>query len=347
VDAASGSARCDAKYDPIGNRDREVRYLHHVSVHMQRLTRLVKAFQGDIFGDALTSCPALFDPPKNEPLLPCAVFRCRLSPDHMLLFLAVLRVDYTVQRLEHGSYALLLPDGSALPTELHITVMARREWGLSSSDFDIDMLAMDAYRVYVRPAAQAHLVNISDAFSHLMDRLRTKRFCLVEASRTLTQNQRAMRRAYLMVCSGWSMDDRVLGKGAWTFCKYGELQQKRAAVPCSTCPLCREELGAADIVVQLGCGHLFHYACPMPIASSSTSSSTSTSSIDNTTNSNGSSNSNSDATPAEPRTDAGQPIWYSHHFAALGRNREKHSMGLSCWLDTPNGNTCPYCRTVM
>lgn len=289
--------------------------------HAQRLMRLVKAFQGDVYGDALCCSPALFSESPSRTAEPsCAVFRCRLSPDNVLLFLAVVRIDYVVQRLDSGGYAMQLLDGAPLPFELQITVMSRREWGLVGSDFDIDMLAMDAYRVYVRPSASARLPHVPDAFAFLMSRLRERRFCLSDSGRTLVQNQRAMRRAYAMVLAGWRMDSRVLGDNGWVM---GPVSAEAVADGSLNCCLCREDIAGGDVVVRLGCGHVFHYACPSGPSTSSDSSTSSTSSL---------------------HVFAGEDASKPPIGAA---EKPKSALGLGCWLDTPNGNTCPYCRSLV
>jgi hypothetical protein len=275
---------------------------------LERLARLVKAFQGDVYGDALWCCPALMANPSHSWLPPeTGVFRCRLSPDSVLMFLAVLRVDYAVIRQENasGAYSLYLPSGQRLPMDLQITIMSRREWGLTGADFDIDMLAMDAHRVYVRPCAQQRLPHLSDPFSYLLGRLKSRVFCLTDGGRTLQQNQRAMARAYAMVRNGgWRMDDSVLGDKGWVIARAQDVAHSRlqfrghfSVDECRelpTCALCRESIRVDDVVAHLTCGHAFHYVC--------------------------------------------QPAAVAHAHA---------QSGLSGWLDTDTGSTCPCCRAVI
>lgn len=371
---------------------------------LHRLARLVKAFQGDVFGDALWCCPALvggmqdrdvptgptspipsytqgsgftsyptapsatghrrgqgptyqpgqaqnsfiLPPPIMEPC-DTGVFRCRLSPDAVLLFLSVLRVDYAVKRNEStGAYALYCLDGCTtvrkLPMELNITIMPRREWTLTGADFDIDMLAMDSHRVYTRPCAQQRMQHVSDPFSYLLARLRRRTFCLSEPSRSLHHNQRAMARAFVMVAGGgWCMDDALAGDRAWVICA-------------------AKDAGVARLQFR---GYYSVSSSPGD-ASDAASSSSSSSTHSSSTNSSGTSSSGTSSTnPANQANQAnpGNPyptcalcretVRPDDIIVHLGCGHAFHYMcqpnvgGLSKWIETDNGNTCPCCRSVI
>lgn len=279
--------------------------------HIERLIRLVKSFQGDVYGDALRHCSSLFGETSaavpvhlRSPPIAANAIRCRISPEYVMLFLSVLRVDYSVQRQDDGSYSLFASGFGLLPLTLHITIMSRREWGLTAADFDIDMLAMDALRVYVRNGATLRLCHAQDVFDYLMTRLRRGRFCLTDAGRTLLHNQRAMKRAYALVHAGWVMDDVVLGcKRGWALTRLPE-----ATAACMTeeermCALCHECFKPDEIVSKLSCGHVFHYVCGTTSA------------------------------PCGAETGNCESV-------------KTHS-GLFTWLEHSCANTCPYCRAVI
>ena len=260
---------------------------------LQRIIRLIYAFHGDIFGEVLlqtaafTSYQSCVD--GRKPL--CAPrdtheddvhVRCRISPEQSILFLSILRVDYVVERVDAtGSYRISSqPSASASASSaesrrcvnLHLCLSSRRDWCLSASDFDVDMLAMDTHRLYVRSGApsrlpQANAWAASDPFSYLLSRLRARRFSLVDAGRTLLINQRAMRRAHVLLKNGWIMDDAMLGDRGWLMSAYSRVGEHRKYVPPGeqqhdTCALCLDAFKDDDLVVHLCCGHTFHYTCP-------------------------------------------------------------------------------------
>jgi hypothetical protein len=336
---------------------------------MSRLMQLVKAFHGDVFGNILVRSPFFVtevaaaahefdDDDKNIKASrrgpPPELFRCRIAPEQVMQFLSVLRIDYDLVRMDNNSAGTYMVkqkrtvDDCSILLELQITVLPRREWFLNSTDFDVDMVAMDSFRLYVRPSAQTRLnPPTDDVLGHLMQRLRDRKFCLTDGGRTIEQNQRAMRRAYNMVSfGGWSMDDRVLGRNGWVMTRWSDCERhlrasdkagsgggysssnrRRLFGGLSTesskvmCPLCHEPFSAADVVVHLCCGHAFHFKC-------------------------GSSSSTSTLMQQSASSTGNDVVVTCDDNRACGDSRGEEG-GLSAWLNTAGGNTCPYCRNVI
>ena len=298
------------------------------TAHVRRIMQLVKVFHGDVYGEALLACPFWSGGTSAE------VLRCRLGPEAILQFIAVLRIDYDICRLDNGSYLIRCPmenlpspasgsssEASSVRIEMQVTAMPWREWCLTAADFDIDMLAMDSSRIYARPVAHTRLqARVPDAFVYLMQRLQSRRFCLTDAGRTLLQNRRALRRARSMLAAGWEMDDFVLGANSWILAQHRRLAAARS-VPLASfdapCPLCYEAFKPDDVVVHLSCGHCVHHACTADDAGSE----------------------DVDKLPRISRN-------HGSVKETCADNRPQEC-GLAAWIETPNGNTCPYCRAVI
>lgn len=243
-----------------------------------------------------------------------------------MLFLSIMRVDYVVQRVEQtGSYNLSLHDSSSSPStgddvfaDLYMTISPRRDWCLNGCDFDIYLLAMDTQRMYVRAGAQARLPSYSrlactDPFMYLMHRMMTRTFTLIDGGRTLLNNQRAMSRAHQLVKEGWIMDDAVLGWNGWLFTTFRDLHVNRRVPKAAlndTCPLCLEAFAPDDVIVNLCCGHTFHYTCS--------------------------------PSPAQSEEGRGLKAWLNGVQQNVSHSEDP------LMTDSPSGhNTCPYCRAII
>ena len=374
--------------------------------HSERLVKLIKAFHGDVFGESLAmllvskkqETSAHTTTSHDERWNNNSKLRCRVSPEHIRLFLAVLRIDYMVHQNESQTCScyVVRPKHPQQPQqqqfgviELHIVVMNRRDWYLSFAELDVDMIANDMHRLYVRTGAPARLANLPEAvcdpLTYIIGRLQHKQFALLDSGRTIGNNLRIMDRAYRLVQEeGWTMDDTIIGCRGWLVCRFFEVHTHRPWVRANgdTCSLCLEIFKDEDIVVNLCCGHTFHYLCPPSTSTISTPTSTpddnrnhnnNNNDNDNNNNDNDNNNNNNFSNNNNNNNNFSNNNYYS--------NKNHRASGLCTWLavqhntsalaippppaavapasinitpppqpqpsNVSGSNTCPYCRAII
>jgi hypothetical protein len=266
--------------------------------HMDRVAALALSMRCDLYGEYLyTSAVGMQPLPAAAAQQGGSAVKlcCRIQPEHVCLFLEVLntlykivpiqdwcakkRVFYVSPKLGAAPAAL---DGPLFhPFELNLCIMNQRMWKIEKPPiFDVDTLAQDSHSVYVRVGSH-QMPHVTNRVTHVMNRIRSKTFCLfdVQPSWNLIPVQwalhtrQALKEAYKKVREGWIMDDAMLGSKAWVMNRWDVMRMAYNRVRTSgnglldlmqlhnTCSLCHEAFQESDIVIQLGCKHLFHYHC--------------------------------------------------------------------------------------
>lgn len=262
---------------------------------IKRVSNIIVGMQGDVYGDVLYN---VFIPFPMK--LDIKKLTARISAVMVPALLHTLRTFYNVQTIAQGRIWMIMPmhfvnalqDGgkSAYPSthlsfepfELELCMQSRGHWKIAPVCFDIEQLAMDATRVYMRPCLRKDVLQPqNNRMEYLMERIQTKRFSLCDPrsypavpQTTYAHTVRCFERAHKMVQEGWIMDDSTLGNrtyviGAWSmFMNWypiirGHADHTRQSVVTNTteCPLCHEPYLNTDIVINLPCNHTFHCMC--------------------------------------------------------------------------------------
>lgn len=124
---------------------------------------------------------------------------------------------------------------------------------------DVMLLAMTKNSLYVpiqtSPSAfeQHPEVIARGQIAHLLDRIRTRRFCLLPGS---LESKEAMDAAADLVMRGWTMDAMIVPM-SWIIHRSGQSKQ-------CICAICRNDICSEgnDQIITLCCGHSFHVTCP-------------------------------------------------------------------------------------
>jgi hypothetical protein len=157
--------------------------------------------------------------------------------------------------------------------------------------FDWQLLAATRTQLYVTPVVPGlgHAsASAADGISFdigslstlypLIERARNRTFCLVEQREGTTTHATAfmMLHASRMVGRGWSMDDDVCARRAWTVNLWNTMLRTPSSVRSDAlarsltkhpvCPICHEAFRPGDVVVNLPCNHNYHVTCPRPTA---------------------------------------------------------------------------------
>lgn len=259
-----------------------------VSAHLHRISSLVKALRGDIFGDLLWTGGVQGNHEATQSL------SCRVPSDSLSYLVPLLQLEYHVTRESMPTYdpsnpgsttcqlRVHLPVGGGCFRTLPMTVVAssRTAWRTVDLCFDIDALAMDADRVYLR-FVTASMRQVPDRMAFVTGRIRAKRFCVLDGPDSSVKMGGLLRRARALVASGWTMDDALLGRRSWVAGRWEELSARgrvaMAMLPpavsdsawtttaidtCRECALCHDCFVTGDIIVNLSCNHNFHVQCP-------------------------------------------------------------------------------------
>ena len=257
-----------------------------LSAHVMRVASVIKSMRGVIFGEFVWRGVVSGDFATVEHI------ECHMPLDALSFLAPILRLDYpsTVDgcssnnpsslEVRTHTYTVWLP---AVPTvhklRVSVNVTPRRSWRSPDVAFDVDALAVDSDRMYVRCIALPLVRTVNDRLSFLVARMRERRFGILD---TLSQGMLAnvVGRAMHLIDDGWTMDDAVRGKDAWvlarwrTFvCDPASVRQSLVSGPPSLCglpakhdlcPLCHDAFSLDDLVINLACNHNFHCACPSP-----------------------------------------------------------------------------------
>lgn len=268
------------------NVDPKVACMQH---HMARVAALILAMKGDLYGEYLYSSLVGL-------LSTVGKLACRINPDTYYMFMDVLHTDYTVTTvikdrkftispkvhpmLGGGSTAGGYQNSAFTPFELSVKVMTRQQWSAVVPCLDLDTLAQNSFNLYFRVYG-SNIPQITNRISYLMSRIRMKQYCLIDQTQVkLTPEQafkytiKCMKKAYYRAKQGWMMDDLLMGSKVWVMNRWDVMcngyahvrttsgvDMDPAVYAASCCSLCHETFQNADIVIQLGCQHIFHYYC--------------------------------------------------------------------------------------
>ena len=277
---------------------------------VHRVASLAKAFGGDVAGDYAWRAAAGRCGGAAEWL------EVRVAPEALHHFLAVLRLDCLVHapapphpaapaaaaQCLAVSAAVVLP-GAPEPRALRLRAVGapRRLWRMQppSAAFDVDLVAMDSDRTYLRGTTPALRHVPADRLDLVLARVRAGRFCALDSAAPGLAGAAmadAARRAHAMLTDParpWHMDDALAGRAAWVAARWARLRLDPGSVRVASlltataaalagpavaplaaaaaahappgahdaCALCQERFEPEDVVVNLACNHNFHAFC--------------------------------------------------------------------------------------
>jgi hypothetical protein len=242
-----------------------------------RVAAVAKAFRGDIFGEFVHGGTV------TGGYASVRTVWCRLPPDAAPFFAQVLRMDYdvAVEPDSAGSsppvrwtstYTVRAAGSSPGVRVLVVWTPRSGTWRTFMASLDVDLIAVDSDRLYVRTVTKA-MRGITDRLGHLLARVAARRFCLTDEAPSIDTGA-AMRRAAALVADGWKMDDALVPGGGWVVAEWDAVLRDPASLRRAdpgrghpsehdVCALCQEAFKPSHVVANLACNHNFHaVSCP-------------------------------------------------------------------------------------
>jgi hypothetical protein len=211
-----------------------------------QLKATLLAFNADIYGEHMWSEIAVGD---DEP--PPTHVECRVDPWLIPVLKNVLAINERVIEVSVRRPHYTWDVGGKVLSILGKSI--KELDGTATCHLDVMLLAMSRSSLYIRLAYDAFEqhpeVKARGQITHLMDRIKAKRFCLLPGA---LESGEAMNRAFDLVNKGWVMDNMIV-PSSWIIQQQEQLGQ---------CAICRDDVKQDEIVITLHCGHSFHVYCP-------------------------------------------------------------------------------------
>lgn len=244
---------------------------------IENLISHIKAFDGDIFGGVIRDYRTNGFPYIKD-------INCRIDNLLVIIFMNTLQLHYDVRELPSGlngyfvEYSKRLHISSRQENSAHIIVdivtLSRAEWIRLPCDFDINLLAENAFSCYVR-SNYPTLNKVVDRYGFIHKRLKNALFALLEPcnSKSCDEVKHLIDRSVRLVTRDWIMDDSLIGKSSWlvnywlivssltTSCRTVFDKREVEVLKVQTeCSLCNEVFKPRDIVINTKCNHNFHWS---------------------------------------------------------------------------------------
>lgn len=215
------------------------------------IEKYVLAFDGDLFGAYVRDV-------KIQGSISNSI--CfRIDPIHMGPFLNVLSLHGNIVPVDNSEnrYARTLMYNDIIT--LTIIPLRKFDFRAIPCNFDCDALAWNNECMYVwknNPATRYMM----DKLSWITERIKQKRFCLLQKNYVEDSVEYVIEKAYNLVSNDWVMDTSILGKGSWTV-NYWSVFPLEQKMQCTDCAICQDDFHQSDIVVRTCCSHNFHWRC--------------------------------------------------------------------------------------
>lgn len=215
------------------------------------ITSTLLAFNADIFGEHMWNMQifGMATPARVE---------CRMDPWLIPILRNVLAIQHrvSVAPIQNRQKHMHILDVNGIMLSILGRSIKQLE-GVAMCHIDVMLLAMTRNSLYVRisySAFEQHPEVIARGqIAHLLDRIRSRRFCLLPGS---LESEDAMDMAVDLVMKGWTMDAMIVPT-SWIIHRPTTNTQ-------GTCAICRDDICSErnDLVITLHCGHSFHVTCP-------------------------------------------------------------------------------------
>lgn len=230
--------------------------------------RSIKTFQGDIWGFY-----------RNDFYLPLvnSEINCRLDTNLVEIFLRTISENFIVlpNNLHPKNSYLLVSKyyRNVKHIIVNISSIARQKFRYIVPDFDVEGLTMNNSSRWVRCSVPG-LKLCDDKVSWLENRILNRKFCLLEKcvfkpSSTISE---LVEKSIAMIRNGWIMDDMMLPDTSWLVCCWLDLVKTTSFIRTGSnngddwikndmCNICQTKFKPNDIIINLSCGHNFHWEC--------------------------------------------------------------------------------------
>jgi hypothetical protein len=213
---------------------------------LDHITSVLLAFNADIYGEHLWNSLQTAQNTKTD-------IECRVDPWLISTLKNVLSITNRVTEIhvKRPHYTWDVHD-----RVIRILGRSIKELdGTASCHLDVMLLAMSRNSLYVRLAYDAFdqhpEVNSRGQITHLVDRIKNKRFCLLPGA---LDSSDAMKRAWdLVEKGGWTMDNMIV-PNSWIISRADDGDH-------GECAICKDDMMMNDTVITLHCGHSFHAKC--------------------------------------------------------------------------------------
>ena len=219
---------------------------------LRDIERHVMAFNGDLYGEYVRE--SRIEMKKN-----ITSISFRIDPMFLTPFINTMSLKYPISSVESCTrwYVHQYKIGGITA---NILPLKKFDFRATSCMFDCNILALNSDSMYVWKVVPCmrHMV---DKISWILDRIRSKRFCLMTKSFMEDSTCKIIETAVSLVGDGWIMDNEILGaKEGWVVNHWRNMPLERKQ-KCTECAICHEEIAADDIAINTCCNHNFHWNC--------------------------------------------------------------------------------------
>jgi hypothetical protein len=240
---------------------------------METITKIIKAFDGDIFGAFVRE--NFFESNIIQNNIP---IDARIDENvffYMVnVFAALFKVDILIISPSQVTLTLTNQDNS-VSHKIRLWKYMFKKWSEIPYDFDVDMLATNSNALFVRPNLFLGFNIYPNKIDLLKNRIRERHFSIVALPAFPSKNiMRLMHQANQMIIDGWLMDDINCKKSTWVTNRWSDFTSQPHTIRTSytaheidsmlsqdQCSLCHDTFLPESIVVNTCCNHNFHWKC--------------------------------------------------------------------------------------